>query len=93
MSADDDFPDPEVTPIAAMWAAYQRQCLPQALPSDERLLARRAFYGSAQALMTLLQRIAELPTRDRAELMTAIDSELAVFLATTGLPTAEEQQT
>lgn len=81
-------PDGQATdiehPLGASWQAYDRLCLPDEPSTHQRIHARRAYYAGAQAMLTLLHHIADLPLPQRAEVMNTLQGELALFNATQG---------
>lgn len=73
-------------PLGTSWHSYDRHCVPADASTLHRIEARRAYYGGAQAMLTLLHHIADLPLPLRAEVMNTLQGELAIFNATLGHP-------
>lgn len=70
-------------PLHNSWALFMQFRLP-GMPDDELVEFRRAYYGGASALLTLLQHIAELPEHERGAVMNALQAEITMHLATVG---------
>lgn len=70
-------------PLHSSWALFIQARLP-GLPDDELAEFKRAYYGGASAMWTLLQHIAELPEEPRAQAVNALKAEITVHLATIG---------
>lgn len=70
-------------PLHSSWALFM-QCRLPGMPDEELAEFRRAYYGGASAMLTLLHHIAELPEGDKAAVMHALTSEITLHLATLG---------
>ena len=70
-------------PLHSSWSLFMQWRLP-GMPDEDLMEFRRAYYGGASAMWTLLQHIAELPAPDRAGAINALQAEITMHLATVG---------